>query len=122
MDKHPTKISSVDLRLRDIPDDNAPIDALNAFALTFDGYAYRDASECDDSSKECSSCSLDSLRWCLFIQARRQHFIARLVPVNESSEQALKRQIEFAAEEADLLRNWRHLVHKIRDCVAGRLD
>ncbi|QDS89936.1 hypothetical protein EC9_41380 [Rosistilla ulvae] len=64
-------IPSPQLRLRDIPADEAEMVAIEEFALTFDGYAFWDeqGESCSDEAKSDCQC-LDHLRTRLFFAQR----------------------------------------------------
>lgn len=111
-------IANADLAAHHIPSDDAPMSDLNAFALTFNGYARWGNAACARIANERVHHSLDHLRTCLFFEARRLHFAVHLVPVGETQGQARQRQRDMLAEDAEALRYWRELVRKIREHVA----
>jgi len=67
----PKNIPSSQLRLRDIPADEAEMVVIEEFALTFDGYAFWDeqGESCSDEAKSECQC-LDHLRTRLFFAQR----------------------------------------------------
>ena len=67
-------IDNEDLRVEDIPEPDATWDALQRFALTFDGYGvFGDA--CGEIANARRHTTLSELRGCLFFEQRRhRHF------------------------------------------------
>ena len=96
------EIPNDQLRLADIPADDADLDALIHFAHTFNGYnAFGGFSGCAEIANRRDHSSLSHLRACLFFEARRwRHY--------------------GDDPDAEDLAYWRQLVGKIRACVEQR--
>ncbi|MEI7970787.1 MAG: hypothetical protein WCJ69_17560 [Betaproteobacteria bacterium] len=69
-----TTIPNKNLRIQNIPADTASIDALESFAMTYNGYAECGSFErCADIANARDHGSLENLRTCLFFEIRRWH-------------------------------------------------
>jgi hypothetical protein len=72
----PRHIATADLRPADLPGQAAGVQEIFAFAHTFDGYIHWGSFErCAEIANSRDHSTLDSLRTCLFFEARRwRHF------------------------------------------------
>ena len=92
-------ISNQNLRLRSIPSANADVEALERFALTFNGYEYCGSLEsCADIATARKHDTLSDLRTCLSFEQRRRHHFGE------------------PPDDATLV-YWRELIEKIRSKV-----
>lgn len=67
-------IPTVQLKVSDLPAENAEVEDLFRFALSFDGYRHWGSfSRCAEIANARDHGSLDKLRTCLFFEARRWH-------------------------------------------------
>lgn len=96
------EIASSDLRSTDVPGDDASLQERIAFAHTFDGYRrWGSLERCAEIANARDHGSLDSLRTCLFFEARRwRHY--------------------GTDPDAEAERYWQTLIAKIRHLVEAR--
>lgn len=72
------QIASIDLRPADLPGEQASLQDLISFAHSFNGYAHWGSLErCAEIANAKDHSSLDSLRTCLFFEARRWRHYGR---------------------------------------------
>lgn len=69
-------IENENLKLSDIPFEDAEMDVIFEFAQSFDGYDYWGAERCGEIANERRNGTLIELRTCLFFEQRRYRHMA----------------------------------------------